>query len=162
MLLGVSAESKAYRLYDPITKKIVISRDVIFEEEKSWDCDKNYEEQVVAVLEWGDNTTINNEDENDTEDVAVISPNPIDEESAPSSNQGRVRRPQVWMIDYEMGEGLFKEDETNLAFFMFTDPISFEEALKSAKWRALMDSKIKSIEKNDTWVLTDLPRSKED
>jgi len=33
ILLGVSEESKAYRLYDPITKKIKISRDVIFEEE---------------------------------------------------------------------------------------------------------------------------------
>jgi len=33
ILLGVSEESNAYRLYDPITKKIKISRDVIFEEE---------------------------------------------------------------------------------------------------------------------------------
>jgi transposase InsO family protein len=34
VLLGVSEESKAYRLYDPTSKKIVVSRDVIFEEEK--------------------------------------------------------------------------------------------------------------------------------
>ena len=34
MLLGVSEESKAYRLYDPATKRIVVSRDVVFEEEK--------------------------------------------------------------------------------------------------------------------------------
>ena len=40
---------------------------------------------------------------------------------------------------------------------MFADPISFEEAVKSAKWRAAMDTEIKSIEKNDTWLLTDLP-----
>lgn len=35
MLLGVSEESKAYRLYDPVAKKIVASRDVVFEEDKS-------------------------------------------------------------------------------------------------------------------------------
>ncbi|GAU29902.1 hypothetical protein TSUD_379930 [Trifolium subterraneum] len=35
--LGVSDESKAYKLYDPIKKKIIISRDVIFEENHSWD-----------------------------------------------------------------------------------------------------------------------------
>ena len=29
--LGMSEESKAYRLYDPVSKKIVVSRDVIFE-----------------------------------------------------------------------------------------------------------------------------------
>jgi hypothetical protein len=36
VLLGVSEESKAYKLYDPINKKIIISRDVVFEESKSW------------------------------------------------------------------------------------------------------------------------------
>lgn len=34
VFLGVSEESKVYRLYDPIAKRIVISKDVIFEEEK--------------------------------------------------------------------------------------------------------------------------------
>jgi hypothetical protein len=50
VLLGLSEESKAYRLYDPIEKKIVISRDVVFEEEKSWDWDQSYNEQLVADL----------------------------------------------------------------------------------------------------------------
>lgn len=37
VFLGVSKESKAYRLFNPITKKIIISRDVVFDEESSWD-----------------------------------------------------------------------------------------------------------------------------
>ncbi|KAL5787638.1 hypothetical protein ACOSP7_004587 [Xanthoceras sorbifolium] len=37
IFLGVSEESKAYRLYNPVTKKILISRDVIFDEEQAWD-----------------------------------------------------------------------------------------------------------------------------
>ena len=37
ILLGVSEESKGYRLFNSITKKIMVSRDVIFEEEKQWD-----------------------------------------------------------------------------------------------------------------------------
>lgn len=32
VLLGVSDDSKAWRIYDPIAKKIVVSKDVIFEE----------------------------------------------------------------------------------------------------------------------------------
>ena len=48
VLLGVSEESKAYRLYNPIAKKIITSRDVVFKENKSWDWDK---EHVVAILE---------------------------------------------------------------------------------------------------------------
>ncbi|CAM8975323.1 unnamed protein product [Rhodiola kirilowii] len=36
VFLGVSEQSKAYKLYNPVTKKIVISRDVIFDEERIW------------------------------------------------------------------------------------------------------------------------------
>ena len=37
IFIGYSLESKAYRLYDPINKKIIISRDVEFFENQSWD-----------------------------------------------------------------------------------------------------------------------------
>lgn len=35
VFLGISEESKGYRLFNPITKRVVVSRDVIFEEEKN-------------------------------------------------------------------------------------------------------------------------------
>jgi len=34
MFIGYSEESKTYRLYNPKTKKLIVSRDVIFEEGK--------------------------------------------------------------------------------------------------------------------------------
>ena len=37
VIFGVSKESKAYRLYNPVTKKIIISKDVKFDESKKWD-----------------------------------------------------------------------------------------------------------------------------
>ncbi|KAI5422935.1 hypothetical protein KIW84_046089, partial [Lathyrus oleraceus] len=37
VLLGVGEKSKAYKLYDPIKKKIWISRDVKFQEDAAWD-----------------------------------------------------------------------------------------------------------------------------
>ena len=37
IFIGYNSESKAYRLYDPITKKIIISRDVEFLENQSLD-----------------------------------------------------------------------------------------------------------------------------
>lgn len=36
ILLGFSEESKAYKMYNPTTGKIIISRDVVFEENESW------------------------------------------------------------------------------------------------------------------------------
>lgn len=38
------------------------------------------------------------------------------------------------------------------------DPTSYEEAFRSEVWRKSMDSETESIEKNDTWELTTLPR----
>ncbi|CAL0309357.1 unnamed protein product [Lupinus luteus] len=37
VFLGVSEASKAYKLYNPLTKRIVTSRDVIFYEERTWE-----------------------------------------------------------------------------------------------------------------------------
>ena len=37
VFLGVSKESKAYKLFNPLTKKVVTSRDVVFDEENTWD-----------------------------------------------------------------------------------------------------------------------------
>ena len=44
-----------------------------------------------------------------------------------------------------------------MLFTASKDPISFEEAAKSPKWKEAMDLEIKSIEKNGTWELTTLP-----
>ena len=53
VLLGVSEESKAYRLYDPVSQRIIVSRDVVFEEDKGWNWDKQYDAAIKCNLEWG-------------------------------------------------------------------------------------------------------------
>lgn len=35
--LGLSEGTKAYRLYNPVTEKVVVSRDVVFAKNESWD-----------------------------------------------------------------------------------------------------------------------------
>lgn len=49
VLLGVGEESKAYKLYDPTSQRIIISRDVVFEEDKNSDWDKKYEKPLCAI-----------------------------------------------------------------------------------------------------------------
>ncbi|MCI08348.1 copia-type polyprotein, partial [Trifolium medium] len=93
--LGISDESKAYRLYNPVDKKIVISRDVVFDESKSWDWD-NKEKKVnagndILIEENEEDTPVNNNNANDTtasetEDMEVgydstdVEDEPTDEE----------------------------------------------------------------------------------
>ncbi|CAL2236260.1 unnamed protein product [Prunus armeniaca] len=163
VLLGVSEESKGYRLFDPVAKKVVVSRDVIFEEEKEWDWDVSYEKQIVVDLEWGDGdgdgeneegVSENGNRENTDGEVGGTRDTEVREEEDSSSEgeervrelrQSRERQPPTWMGDYVSGEGL-SEDEVHMELVESTDPLHFEEAVKSANWRLAMNSEIKSIE----------------
>jgi hypothetical protein len=172
VLLGVSEESKGYRLFDLVAKRVVVSRDVIFEEEKQWDWDESYEKQIVVDLEWGDGDGENEEGvsengngENTDGEVGETHDRGVGEEEDGSSEgeervrelrQPRERQPPTWMSDYVSGEGLF-EDEVHMALVVSTDPLYFEEAVKSENWRLAMNSEIKAIEKNQTWTLIELP-----
>ena len=55
---GCNLESKAYRLYDPINKKIIISRDVKFLENQSWDGSVDESSRTSSKV-----STIDEEDE---------------------------------------------------------------------------------------------------
>lgn len=53
-MIGVSEESKAYRLVGPHTHKVVISKDVIFEEHKSWTWNQAEDGEYGQEIIWGD------------------------------------------------------------------------------------------------------------
>lgn len=58
VLLGISEESKAYRLYDPVSKKIVTSRDVVCVENEKWNQGRSVDEVERDVLEQEENNEI--------------------------------------------------------------------------------------------------------
>jgi len=49
VFIGISDQSKAYKLYDPITKKIIISRNVIFDEEQFWPWSEEGAERQILI-----------------------------------------------------------------------------------------------------------------
>ncbi|MCO5556773.1 hypothetical protein L7F22_010325 [Adiantum nelumboides] len=61
IFLGYSEESKSYRLYNPTTKKIVISRDVVFAEQphhEEEDEDSSFENQEIPTYQSQPPTTV--------------------------------------------------------------------------------------------------------
>lgn len=48
--LGTEPESKYYQLLDPVNKKVIVSRNVIFEERKIWDWKKCEEDNDAGTL----------------------------------------------------------------------------------------------------------------
>lgn len=55
---------------------------------------------------------------------------------------------------------MFEEEEMQQLAMLTSssDPVSFEEAVKSSTWRDAMDLEIQAIERNGTWELTKLPK----
>ncbi|KAK4395704.1 Retrovirus-related Pol polyprotein from transposon TNT 1-94 [Sesamum angolense] len=68
VLLGISKESKAYRLYDPISRRIIVSRDVVFKESEEWEWDKQHESAILCELECEDDEEVVTRDD-DAENV---------------------------------------------------------------------------------------------
>jgi hypothetical protein len=174
VLLGVSEESKAYKLYDPVSKRIIISKDVIFEESKGWDWDEKVTTGMIEMEDSYENGNCGNneptgDEENVNEDDEQVSSESSDNNStvgedseAETSNQPddrRARNKPRYLHDYVTSQELEDEREQhNLAVFSTNnDPITYEEAVKHEEWRNAMDQEIESIEKNETWDLTSLP-----
>ncbi|GAU31045.1 hypothetical protein TSUD_214810 [Trifolium subterraneum] len=173
--LGISDESKAYKLYDPVSKKIIISRDVIFDETKGWDWNEKPTKQRISIEDHAESSATVSETDSEWQEPTqadgvnvtneVINDHVSDTESSENdedvvTNLGpRVRRPPAWTRDFVTNlEHQEDEELQNLVMFSNeSDPRTYEEAAKFEVWRKTMDQEIESIEKNDTWELTDLP-----
>ena len=114
-------------------------------------------------IEIDENTAEEGEVTEETTKLVAETIEPVAENNFPVAvapdltREGRNQHPPVWLADYNSSEGLSKEDEKNMAFLMISEPVNFEEAAKSPKWRLIMDEEIKSIEKNKHRTLVVLP-----
>ncbi|CAL9004868.1 unnamed protein product [Prunus brigantina] len=147
VFLGVSETSKAYKLFNLVTKKVVISRAVVFEEETMWlyfsGCDI---EEVPEI-----------QDQQSLQPVAQPHQQ-LEEESGYNLRDENTRTRPAWMMDYDVSNSSSDDGNAHFALFVDSDPITYDETIKEKKWRKVMDNEIKSTEKNHTWELTDLPK----
>ena len=74
IFVGYSEDTKAYKLYDPITRKVIISRDVQFVENESWDGIVDINVKIVS-----------NVDNDDMEEEVVQIPHVSQPIGAPST-----------------------------------------------------------------------------
>ncbi|CAL2228256.1 unnamed protein product [Prunus armeniaca] len=162
VFLGVSEVSKAYKLYNPVTKKIVVSRDVIFDENTMWNWSENRSiQQQIPVYDDSDN-----EEVAAPETQAQQPPQPEVqssqhfEEERYNMRDENSRKRLAWMMDYDVSYSSSDDENAHFALLVDSDPITYTEAVKEEKWREAMDNEIKSNEKNQTWELIDLPKGK--
>ncbi|XP_031273001.1 uncharacterized protein LOC116131493 [Pistacia vera] len=110
-------------------------------------------EDIILVA--SESASLENESSADTKSENESSK---DNSSEHRTKEPRLRRTPVWLTDYVSGDELSDDgNSAQLTLFADNDPITFNDAVRSSKWRRAMDSKIVAIVKNNTWELTDLP-----
>ncbi len=163
ILLGYSDMTMGYRLYNPLTKKIIFSRDVIFEENESWVWEQPETSSNAELILEDEGSSQIREVEIQPEDFRIPSPVHSSQRREDHSTERELSdmrpvRGRTMEDLYENTERL--EDYTLYCLLMTSDPVNFEEATQESKWRKAMDEEIQAIEKNKTWELTILPEDR--
>lgn len=192
--LGKEPGTKAYRLYDPEKKSVHVSRDVVFEEDKSWSWDSDKETEgehcgtftvfdTIAGETGGENVDMDESYNSGNEELQTdgsssdgdtsVTPhtpqssNPVHTpQSSHSSNSistatetetdSESRRFRSLEDIYNETQGITLEDD-ELLFAGAEEPTRYEQAATEHNWRQAMKAEIEAVEKNNTWVLTELP-----
>jgi hypothetical protein len=153
-LVGYSEESKGYRLFDPITKRISISRDVLFDEKKAFEKGASptipEDEYIVeSILQERGN---DNEKEYLVKWFGYARPTWEVEE-----NLVDVEALQVWL-----DKKIDTPTSIPVALIMMeSEPLTRDEALQTDEkdqWQRAIQDEFDSLTKNNTWTLVkDMP-----
>uniref|UniRef100_A0A2N9FRN5 CCHC-type domain-containing protein n=1 Tax=Fagus sylvatica TaxID=28930 RepID=A0A2N9FRN5_FAGSY len=135
IFLGFKKGVKGYKLWDPVAQKVVISRDVVFDEKSMT---KAFKEEKSQAAESSNN----------------IGRSTV-QDSTRSDRPKRNKRPPVrYGFEDLVSYALLTSSE---------DPSTFQEAIESSekdKWMEAMVEENESLSKNKTWELTELPKGK--
>ncbi|MCH91864.1 retrovirus-related pol polyprotein from transposon tnt 1-94, partial [Trifolium medium] len=169
ILLGVNEDSKAYRLYDPVNKKVIVSRDVIFEESKGWNWNESKQKQQVDAASTSNdessseeldvihndvethNENVNEADSEEDSENSQEQDEINDEQESTDSDElpPKPKRRHGYLDDYVLGDEIDQEAQIhNLAVYSTSeDTVTYDDAVKFDVWRKAMDQEIESIEK---------------
>lgn len=170
--LGTEPGSKAYRMLDPIKKRIIVSRDVVFDESKGWDWKKTRVEErdepgrfTIEIGLFGNQgireirevtEEIETEEELPHDDSETLTePSQEANETEPLRRSSRVSKTPSYLEDYVY---LAEEEGERLLLLLNEEPWNFKEAMELKVWREACEEEIASIIKNRTWELVDLPK----
>ena len=152
IFVGYSSQSKGYRLFSLKKNKVIISRDVLFNEKEFWDWkEKKVQVQVPTFNEEPENQ------ENENEDV-FEAPQHMSPIASPQSSPSSSNSSSPSLTPRRMKS---LSDVYASCNFCVVEPESFEEAIKEEAWKKAMEEEIHVIEKNKTWELIEKPKDKE-
>ena len=160
--VGYEEGSKAYRMLDVTTNKIVISRDVTFLNQfaSSGSATDKLEENTQPIIPAVDEVTLEPQETDETSDPDTDVDEQPDDAQEPQDAVPirRSARPNKGVPPARLIESAYVSTPDN-----FKEPSSFEEAKASAQareWNQAMGEELTSLENHKTWELVDLPPGK--
>jgi hypothetical protein len=176
IFVGYKSGSKAYRAYDPIMKRVHVTRDVVFDEQAQWDWGSGGDggkpgggDDVFTVEYTTTGPTAPMADGADEAPIEVSLlhgrasdtevDNDVDDKNLDIDHNGDAPLHFHNMSDVLVTPGftpcaLVAEE---LHVVSSDEPVSFTKVEHSLSWRKAMMEEMDSIEKNGTWSLVDLP-----
>lgn len=155
---GREPDTKAHRVFDPVERRIHVSRDVVFAESKSWTWNETTGYTDIAAEKAHAELTIEEAHDQQTNEVdtreSVIStqspdsPHASEAVSEKSGESSTPRRFRSMGDIYENKEEIELEEE--LLLLGIEEPVSYQQAVKENPWRDAMKIEIEAIERNNT------------
>jgi hypothetical protein len=176
IFVGYESDSKAYRPYDPIMKRVHVTRDVVLDEQAQWDWGSSGDDgkpgggddvfKVEYTTIGAASPTSDGVDEVPIEESPLLAgandaevDDDVDDENLDADHDDDASLRFHSMNDILATPGfmpcaLVAEE---LHVVSSDEPTSFTEAERSSSWRKAMMEEMDSIEENGTCSLIDLP-----
>ena len=160
VFIGYELGAKAYRCLDPLSFKVIISRDVVFEECQSWDFSEQGGQHTdftftsaIELVNSSESST-DHQNSNSTSNLPSYDQGNRDLNSGEEEDEERSERYRLIQSIYEDTREI---DEEEALFISGEEPSSYEAAVKEEIWRIAMKEEMESIDKNLTWDLVKPP-----
>ena len=162
VFIGYELGTKAYRCLDPLSFKVTISRDVVFEEFQSWDFGQQGGQRTdftftsaIELVNSSESST-NYQNSNLASDLPSYDQGNQDQNYGEEENEERSER---YISIQSIYEDTREIDEEDALFISGEEPSSYEVAVKEEIWRMAMKEEMEAIERNLTWDLVKTPEN---
>ncbi|CAL2278968.1 unnamed protein product [Prunus armeniaca] len=169
IFVGYGLCEKGYRLFDPSARKIILYRDVQFDENGLWKWENTNEEEMVVPLP--------TENQSCEPSQSLDTSLQMDEEVTLQAEPSQSLDTQTQIVedttlqDEGIGESSHFFDHTpnkwrSVSEIMakcnvcIVEPENYKDAAQDESWRKAMEAELEMIEKNDTWKLVERPFAK--
>ncbi|KAJ6715423.1 hypothetical protein OIU85_026875 [Salix viminalis] len=159
VFVGYGSCEKGYRVYNLLTKKIVLSRDVIFDEDKSWNWKTNQVESVSTCISFAGNEETDEDDEEQQIEMqhdVCESSNSVPSVTELREDDDGSREPCTSTpVKLRSLEDIYARCHLSMI-----EPESYQEAVRNIAWQEAMNAEMEMIDKNETWELVERPVEK--